>query len=51
MLCNVEVELVNLKEHFPSLEKLYISGMKKDFGEQLKRLNPDVKIGSYYFEL
>lgn len=51
ILCNVEVDLINLKEYFPNIEKLYISGMKKEFGEQLKQLNPDVKIGSYSFEL
>jgi len=51
ILCNVEVDLINLKEYFPSLESCYISKMKKDYGIQLKQLNPDVQIKSEYFQL
>jgi hypothetical protein len=51
ILCNVEVDLINLKDYFPKLESLYISSMKKDYGLQLKHLNPDVKIESRSFEL
>lgn len=47
---NVKVDLINLKEYFPNIESLYISGMKKEFGKQLKELNPDVKIKSYSFQ-
>ncbi|MFC4775742.1 hypothetical protein ACFO9Q_02990 [Paenibacillus sp. GCM10023252] len=51
ILCNVEVELINLKNYFPKIESLHISGMKKEYGMQLKQLNPDVKITSSSFEL
>ncbi len=49
LLCNVEVDLTNLKEYFPSLESIHISKMKRDYGIQLKRLNPDVDIASDSF--
>ncbi len=51
ILCNVEVDLINLKEYFPNIESLHISGMKKEYGLQLKQLNPDVQITSRSFEL
>lgn len=51
ILCNVEVDLINLKEYFPKIESLHISGMKKEYGVQLKQLNPDVTITSNSFEL
>ena len=51
MLCNVEVDLINLKDYYPNQESLHISKIKKDFGLQLKRLNPDIKITSSSFEL
>ncbi|NIK70559.1 hypothetical protein [Paenibacillus sp. BK720] len=51
ILCNVEVDLIDLKEYFPKIESLHISGMKKEYGLQLKRLNPDVMITSRSFEL
>ncbi|OAB34874.1 hypothetical protein PMSD_14040 [Paenibacillus macquariensis subsp. defensor] len=51
ILCNVQVDLINLKEYFPSIESLHISGMKKEYGLQLKQLNPDVQITSRSFEL
>lgn len=52
ILCKVKVDLIDLKEYFPQLETLHISQMKKDYGMQLKELNPDVKIssGSFKFE-
>lgn len=49
--CHVDVDLINLKTLFPKIESLYISGMKKEYGLQLKQLNPDVRIASYTFEL
>lgn len=51
ILCNVEVDLINLKEYFPNIESLHVSGMKKEYGLQLKQLNPDVQITSRSFEL
>lgn len=51
ILCNVEVDLIDLKEYFPNIESLHISGMKKEYGLQLKQLNPDVQITSRSFEL
>ncbi|WP_268624558.1 hypothetical protein [Paenibacillus alvei] len=51
ILCQVHVDLIHLKEYFPKLESLHISRMKKDFGLQLKELNPDVKITSGSFSL
>lgn len=51
ILCNVEVELISLKEYFPNIESLHISGMKREYGLQLKQLNPDVQITSRSFEL
>lgn len=51
ILCQVHVDLIHLKEYFPILESLHISRMKKDFGLQLKELNPDVKITSGSFSL
>ncbi|MGG1638773.1 hypothetical protein [Paenibacillus sp. NRS-1760] len=51
ILCNVEVDLINLKDYFPNLESMHISSMKKDYGLQLKQLNPDVQITSRSFEL
>ncbi|MGO4185141.1 hypothetical protein AB4Z17_28635 [Paenibacillus sp. TAF43_2] len=51
ILCNVEVDLINLKDYFPNLESMHISSMKKDYGLQLKHLNPDVQITSRSFEL
>ncbi|MNC30574.1 hypothetical protein D3C75_788620 [compost metagenome] len=51
ILCNVKVDLINLKEYFPNIESLHISQMKKDYGMQLKELNPDVEITSRSFRL
>lgn len=51
IFCHVQVDLIHLKEYFPKLESLHISGMKKDYGLQLKQLNPDVRITSRSFEL
>jgi len=51
ILCNVQVDLIDLKEYFPSLESLHISKMKKEFGLLLKELNPDVQIGSDSFQI
>lgn len=51
ILCNMEVDLINLKEYFPNIESLHVSGMKKEYGLQLKQLNPDVQITSRSFEL
>lgn len=51
ILCNVQVDLIDLKEYFPSLESLHISKMKKEFGLQLKQLNPDVRISGNSFEI
>ncbi|AKG36404.1 hypothetical protein [Paenibacillus durus] len=51
ILCNVKVDLINLKENFPNIESLHISQMKKDYGLQLKELNPDVEITSRSFRL
>lgn len=51
ILCKVEVDLIDLKEIFPSLESLHISGMKEEYGLQLKQLNPEVRITSRSFEL
>ncbi|RXZ81565.1 hypothetical protein EBB07_14695 [Paenibacillaceae bacterium] len=47
--CNVEVDLINLKEYFPNLESLHISKIKKDYGLKLKELNPDIEISSDSF--
>jgi len=46
ILCQVQVDLIRLKEYFPNIESLHISQMKKVYGMQLKELNPDVKITS-----
>lgn len=51
ILCNVEVDLINLKEYFTNIESLHISGMKKEYGLQLKQMNPDVQITGRSFEL
>lgn len=51
ILCKVKVDLINLKDYFPNLEYLHVSHMKKDYGLQLKQLNPDVKITSWSFKL
>lgn len=51
ILCQVQVDLIQLKEHFPQIESLHISQMKKGYGMQLKELNPDVKITSNSFRL
>lgn len=51
ILCSVQVDLVNLKDYFPNIESLHISGMKNEYGLQLKQLNPDVQITSRSFEL
>ncbi|SMF86067.1 hypothetical protein SAMN05661091_3271 [Paenibacillus uliginis N3/975] len=51
ILCEVQVDLIHLKEYFPDLESLHISQMKKDYGMQLKELNPDVEISSRSFKL
>ncbi|RXZ81552.1 hypothetical protein EBB07_14615 [Paenibacillaceae bacterium] len=51
IFCNVHVDLINLKEYFPNIESFHLSGMKKEFGLQLKHLNPDVQITSRSFEL
>lgn len=51
ILCNVQVDLMNLKELFPSLESLHISQMEKNYGMQLKELNPDIEITSGSFRL
>ncbi|MHA6482673.1 hypothetical protein ACX1C1_12305 [Paenibacillus sp. strain BS8-2] len=50
ILSNVEVDLIILKDYFPNLESLHISNMKRDYGLQLKHLNPDVRITSRSFE-
>lgn len=49
--CNVDVDLIDLKTLFPKIESLYVSGMKKAYGLQLKQFNPDVRIAGYTFEL
>jgi len=51
ILCQVHVDLIPLKEYFPKLESLHISQMKKEYGMQLKDLNPDVEITSNSFRL
>ncbi|MBD3920903.1 hypothetical protein H8B09_19210 [Paenibacillus sp. PR3] len=51
ILSNVEVDLINLKEYFPTIESLHVSGMNKEYGVQLKQLNLDVTITSDSFEL
>ncbi|UNK21039.1 hypothetical protein MNQ98_13940 [Paenibacillus sp. N3/727] len=51
ILCEVQVDLIHLKEYFPNLESLHISQMKKDYGMQLKELNPNVEISSRSFRL
>ncbi|MBT2765596.1 hypothetical protein [Paenibacillus sp. ISL-20] len=51
ILCEVQVDLIHLKEFFPNLESLHISQMKKDYGMRLKELNPDVEISSRSFSL
>lgn len=51
ILCQVQVDLIHLKEYFPKIESLHISQMKKDYGMQLKELNPDVEITSRSFRL
>lgn len=51
ILCQVQVDLIYLKEYFPKIESLHISQMKKDYGMQLKELNPDVEITSNSFRL
>ncbi|WP_157764348.1 hypothetical protein [Paenibacillus riograndensis] len=51
ILCQVQVDLIQLKEHFPQIESLHISQMKKGYGMQLKDLNPNVKITSNSFRL
>ncbi|SMF85590.1 hypothetical protein SAMN05661091_3066 [Paenibacillus uliginis N3/975] len=49
ILCEVQVDLIHLKEYFPNLESLHISQMKKEYGMQLKELNPNVEISSRSF--
>lgn len=51
ILCNIQVDLINLKEYFPNIESLHISNMKKEYGMKLKELNPDVLITSRSFSL
>lgn len=51
ILCNVQVDLINLKEYFPNIESLHISHMKKEYGMKLKELNPDVHITGRSFSL
>jgi hypothetical protein len=41
--CKVNVDIINLKEAMPSLEKLYISNLKKDQVLELTRLNPGLR--------
>ncbi len=41
--CNVQVDTSNLKRHFPRLEKLHISNMKKEQAIELSQSNPDIK--------
>ncbi|MNI87562.1 hypothetical protein D3C73_1447700 [compost metagenome] len=51
ILCEVQVDLIHLKDYFPKIESLHISQMKKDYGMQLKELNPDLEISSNSFRL
>jgi len=51
ILCNVQVDLVELKSYFPNLESLHVSRMKKEYGIQLKQLNPDIEITGNSFRL
>ncbi|PAD77398.1 hypothetical protein [Paenibacillus campinasensis] len=51
ILCNVQVDFIGLKDYFPNIESLHISGMKKERGLELKAWNPDVRITSRSFEL
>lgn len=51
ILCQVHVDLVYLKDYFPKMETLHISQMEKDYGLQLKELNPDIEISSRTFRL
>lgn len=51
ILCQVQVDLIHLREHFPRIESLHVSQMKKDYGMRLKELNPEVRITSNSFRL
>lgn len=51
ILCNVQVDIIELKLYFPNLESLHISRMKKEYGMQLKQLNPDIEITGSSFRL
>lgn len=42
--CNVYVDITDLRSQFSQIEKIYISGMKKDQVRELREANPDVAV-------
>lgn len=44
--CNLNIDISNLRESMPKLEKLHVANLKKDKLLELRRLNPEVIISN-----